>query len=352
MADWNTVSYRRRDPGSKEKAKEDKEPAGMEMDAHEGSFTRFTGKIRAEFAVSGRSGKFSVAVEAKKLFTQMLSAEPDITFKSDTDGRITFRKISKFPTGEAKFKEFFTVTPHTRNDGTGKVHVNFQIESKKRLAFMKRDTTFFNYLRENKIWVTEHKYETHALKSIGFFVKKSPCLTYRPKFESDIGAALNEYMETAIKEGDTEGVTTDGREFTPTMEISSKNVVHVLYEGDKRVGKIETQALEIRCKRTKAYQLEKLLCAANLPCKKFGTFVPYALAKTDIGLYKKVISDNNKFLSDIVAIPVFGLHPNVIDTIVSPEYDGNDDDTLRNQILGALVAVLDEKGEDSGESEN
>ena len=94
--------------------------------------------------------------------------------------------VSEFPAGENKFKEFFAVTPHTRNDGTGKVHVNFQIEAKKQLPFMKRDSTFFNYLRKNKIWLTEHKYETHALRSIGWIAMKSPELTNKPMLESDI----------------------------------------------------------------------------------------------------------------------------------------------------------------------
>ena len=349
MAIWTTVQRaRRKDPGPKE-VQEDKEKEGVDTGAHVGSFNRFTGKIRAEFAVSGRIGKFSAAIEAKKLFVEMIRVDPDIVFKSDSDGRITFRKISEFPTGESKFKEFFTVTPHTRNDGTGKIHINFQIESKKRLSFMKRDVSFFNYLRENKIWLIEHKYETHALQSIGFIVKKSPNLTNHPQLETDIGLALNDYLKCAIEEGE---VTIDDREFIPTLEIGSKNVVHVLREGDKKIGILETHALEVRCERNKATTISNLLCAAGLNEKRFSTFVPYNLAKTENDVYKKMIKAQNKYMADITVIPIFGLHKDVIDTVMPGGTDTQDDDTIRNQLLDAQVPIPDENGEDSGEYEN
>ena len=331
------VQRRHKDPGSPGKAQESQETEVVEAGAKASSQSRHTGKIRAEFAVSGRIGKFSAAIEAKKLFTQMIRVDPDIVFKSDSDGRITFRKISEFPTGENKFKEFFTVTPHTRNDGTGKIHINFQIESKKRLGFMKRDVTFFNYIRDNKIWLVEHKYETHELTSIGFIVKKSPTLTNRPQLESDIGEALNEYMKSAIEEGDVNGISLDGREFTPTLEIGNKNVVHVLRDGSTKTGIMETQALEIRCERSKAITISKLLCAAELPENKFGTFVPYGMAKTENDVYKKMINEQNKFLTDVTVIPVFGLHRDVIGSVMPGYNEDQDDDTMRNQLLEVEV---------------
>ena len=144
MAEWTTVLRRRKDPGNTEVHQASPVNTGEIVEAHAESSQRFSSKIRAEFVVSGRNGRFNVVAEAKKVLVHLLRTDPDIVFKSDSDGRITFRKMSEFPTGEKKFKEFFTVTPHTRNDGTGKVHVNFQIESKKRLPFMKRDVTFFN----------------------------------------------------------------------------------------------------------------------------------------------------------------------------------------------------------------
>ena len=199
---------------------------------------------------------------------------------------------------------------------------------------MKRDATFFNYLRENKIWLTEHKYETHALQSIGFIIKKSPNLTNRPQFEEDIGKALGDFMASALDEGDCNDVTIDRREFTPTLETSSKNVVHVLRDGDnKKIGVVETHALEIRCERGKADKLGRLLCAVDLPSNKFGTFIPYSMSKNDSDIYKKVIVDHNKFLLDIHVIPVFGLHPDVINTVVKGCSDLCDDNTFRNHLL-------------------
>ena len=60
----------------------------------------------------------------------MIHINEEIVFKSDIDGRITFRKISEFPTGENKFKEFFTVTPHTRNNGMGKSTLTSRLSRK------------------------------------------------------------------------------------------------------------------------------------------------------------------------------------------------------------------------------
>ena len=339
MAEWETVVRRRKDPGSQGNDQEGQKETGVGEGAHVGSFNRFTGKIRAEFAVSSRIGKFNVAIEAKKLFTQMIRVDPDIVFKSDSDGRITFRKISEFPAGENKFKEFFTVTPHMRNDGTGKVHVTFQTETKQRIMAMKRDSTFFNYIRENKIWITEHKYKTHALQSIGWITFKSPELTNKPMLESDIGKELNEYIKCAIDEGD-DGIVLDGRELTPTLEICGKRVVHVVREGDKKVRTVETQALVIRCERSKAMQLNKLLYSANIDTERCGTFVPYQMAKTDSDVFEKYIHEHNKYVADIAVIPVFGLHWDVIETIVDGRKESNNAAPLRQQLLLAKVKTL------------
>ena len=332
MAERTTVLRRRKDPGNIAIPEESPVPTGATVEAQAVSYQRFTSKIRAEFAVEGRIGKFNAVEETKKVFSHMMLADPDIVFKSDKDGSITFRKTSDFPSGETKFKEFFTVTPHTRNDGSGRIHVNFQIESKNRLAVMKRDSSFFGFLRESKIYLSEHKYETHALQSIGFIAKKSPVLTNRPQFEEDIGKALNEYMKCAVDEGAEAGVVIDGREFTPALEIVSKNVVHVTREGEKKTGVITTQALEIRCEKSNAYQLSKLLCAANLPDNKFGKFVPYGMAKSETDVYKNMIKAHNKHCGDMVVIPVFGLHRDVLNTIVEPVDEKGDSDILMTML--------------------
>ena len=341
------VERRRKDPGGSGGTQESQEKVDRQegneggIDAFVGSFNRFTGKIRAEFIVSGRKGNFKAAAEAKKLFEQMIQVDNDIVFKSDTDGRITFRKISEFPSIESKFKEFFTVTSY---DKQGKIHVNFQIESKKRLAAMKRDSTFFNYLRESKIWLVEHKYESHALKSIGFVVKKSPTLTNRPQFEAEIGKALNEFVQTAIDEGDEGGITLDERQLTPTLEISGKTVRHVVREGEVKVGTLETNALEIRCEANKADRLKKLLCTADLPSHKFGMFVPYELARTESKVYEGLIREQNKYMAEVTVIPVFGLHTDVIESISRGQTEFDDDDTIKNQLENMEISVRTDDG--------
>ena len=57
-------------------------------------------------------------------------------------------------------------------------------------------------------------------------------------------------------------------------------------------------------------------------------------------------------MADITVIPIFGLHQDVIDTVMPGGTDTQEDDTIRNQLLDAQVPIPDENGEDSGEYEN
>lgn len=112
------------------------------MDVQAGTSHRISGKIRAECVVHvtggrSRSGVLNIAMEAKKLFPQMFKADQELIFKS-SDGKSKFEKMRSFREGEAKFKEFFTVTPHTYANGKGKIHANFMMETKNMTITIKK----------------------------------------------------------------------------------------------------------------------------------------------------------------------------------------------------------------------
>ena len=298
MEIWTKVKARRKDPGGSGGAQEGKEKDVEEDEVQEGSTPRFTSKIRAEFVHNGRNGSFKASAEAKQLCGHFLKVDPNIVFKAESDTSVKFNKMTEFPTGN-KFKEFFPITSYTRNDGSGKVQINLLIESDIRLSALKRDMTMMKFLRERKIWLTEHKYETHALQAIGYIVKKSPVLTHRPQLESDIKSAFADHVDNTIGDEDFN--------FVPEMEIGSKKIVHVLREGDKKTGVMETQALEVRCESAHAQRLKKLFFSAGLSEEKFGKFVPYELIKNDQSIVKSLINEHNKLLSEISVISSFGL---------------------------------------------
>ncbi|WP_317201736.1 hypothetical protein [Janthinobacterium sp.] len=333
MVVWETVSYRRKDPGDPGGAQDSQEKAGEGSNVQTGKLEFIPRKIRAEFVHSGRNGGYKASIEAKQLFIHFVRIDPDIVFKSKDDTSITLSKKDVFPAGENRFKALFQVTPHsTRNDGGGKVNVNFLIDTKNSLASFKGDTTFMNYLRDEKIWLTEHKYETNELTAIGYIVNKSPVLTYRPQLENDIRSALSDYLEDVID---------DEEKFIPDMEISTRKIVHVLRDSEnKRKGAMETQALEIKCESAHAGRLKTLLCKARLPEHRFGKFIPHAMAKNDPSIVKALIAEHNKFLTEIVAIPIFGLHENALFSLVSGsgEKGDEDDEPLITKMLKAEIA--------------
>lgn len=187
-------------------------------------------------------------------------------FKSEKDSNVAVSKLANFPMGN-KFNEFFPTTSYMRNDGSEKVQMNFIIESENRLTALKRDMTIMKFLR------------------IGYIVNKSPVLTHHPQLEKDIATAFTEHLESALDEG---GVS----KFIPDMEIGSKKIVHVLREGDKKTGVMETQALEVRC--VCSTQLKKLFFNAGLQEGKFGKFVPYELIRNDQAIVKGLIQEHNK----------------------------------------------------------
>lgn len=341
MAVWTVVQAKTKKPGGSGGAQVEQDKSGGEEVVCAGASDRFTCKIRAEFIHSGKNGGFKALAEAKQLVTHFNRIEPTIVFKSENDTRITFSKPAEFPSSQNRFKEFFTVTPHsTRSDGSGKAHVNFLIESKHRLQLFKHDPTLMQYLRDRKIWLVEHKYETHSLQAIGFIVNKSPVLTHRPQFENDIVTALRDYTDDKMDD------TMD--KFVPDMEISGKRVVHVLRDGDKKIGVMETQALEIRCESAHSEQLKILLCNAALPEHRFGKFVPYQLAKNDPTVVKDLIAEHNRHLTEITAIPIFGLHRDALYSLVDGEKFGGDDEQLKEKLLKQEIEFETDEGEKTG----
>ena len=199
MEEWTTVKVRRKDPGGQGVAQEELQESGGVDAALAGATHRYTSRIRAEFVHNGRNGAFKASAEAKQLAGHLFRIDPKTTFKTESDSNIVFRNMSEFPKGN-KFIEFFSTTSYTRNDGSGKVHLNFQIESENRITAFKRDVTFMKLLRDRKIWMTEHKYETHELQAIGYIINKSPVLTHRPQLENDISSVFSDYVEHACDE--------------------------------------------------------------------------------------------------------------------------------------------------------
>ena len=341
MVPWTTVRSKKKKPGSSGGAQEGQEKASGEVDVQAGTSPRFLSKIRAEFTHSGKNGGFKASAEAKQLCGHLLRIDPNIAFTAENDVSTQFSKIADFPTGANKFQEFFPITSYNRNDGSGKVQINILIESERKLADIKSDTIFMKYLRDKKIWMTEHKYETHSLQAIGYIVKKAPKLTNRQQFEADLRSAFTDHLENACDEGNNNNLV-------PDMEIHSKKITHVLRDSsNKKIGLLETQALEVRCESANAQLLKKLLCTADLSEHFFGKFVPYELLKNDQAVVKRLINDHNKFLSEIKVISLFGLHQDVLESLVPGETATEDDEPFLNRLLGKEVVIEDE---DSGES--
>ena len=337
MEDWTTVKVRRKDPGGPGGAQAGKEKAVEEVEmSAEPDFGSLC-KIRAEYIHKGRNGAFKASAEAKQLCGHLLRIDPKISFKNENDTSLSFNKMANFPAGN-KFKEFFATTTYTRNDGSGKVHLNFIIESEMSIAAFKGDMTFMKFIRERKIWITEHKYETNELQAIGYIVNKSPVLTHRPQLEQDIASAFTEYIERACDED-------KDYKYIPDMEIGTKKIVHVLREGNKKTGVMETQALEVRCEKAHARRLKHLFFNADLSENHYGKFVPYEIIKSEQSVVKSLINEHNKFLSEIAVLPIFGIHEDVLTSIV----DGLKEHDKKGQLFQKIQEIeLTKEDEDTG----
>jgi len=148
--------------------------------------------FRAEFAITSSKTTFLASQALRDLYVKLKEVDHKMNFYT-IDGNTEMRQPSDFPQKEEVFNKQFTTTPHLSQKGGGQIHIKFCLALNSSFDNLKRNTSLIQYLKDNQIWLTEHKFNTDHLTTAGILLNKSPTITNRPHFEQELRERLGEY---------------------------------------------------------------------------------------------------------------------------------------------------------------
>ena len=286
-----------------------------------------TAKI--EFNLNANTTQFSVRQATVQLFSKMKKLDPTVTIFSVQD-QSKWEDPTQIPS-DAAFGTHFNVREEHYPRGPRKVVVHFKLQSKTRMGDIKFDPTFFNYLKQNHIYLKVDKFEMRKMASPGFLIDIHPNLTNL----NDLHEGLARSMEsTKVKDSTT---IDEWRAKNPDrlkMKNSTNEIDNIIdgcrntiptfhiHSGKRAFGaetsRVETLCLIIQCAEVDAQYIKALLSSvyANGEYDK-GMFVPSGMHLIEgPAVLCNLLRRHNKYLASVTAVPIFGLKASAMDTIV------------------------------------
>jgi hypothetical protein len=309
-----------------------------------GDNRRFRSKMRAEFTVNSND---MLNCNKMKLFVQAFKHyDNDIIISSIEDKHFKIRSPNDVPSTKTQFVELFPMEEYKRNKATC-VHVFFTLESNTRIDMFKKDVKFMQFLEHNKIFLSEHKWESLRIYSVGMFTKMLYNVTYRMDFESKIQQVINEKMKEEHEKNELEKANITSTEMEelfeddddnastktehakneaydiPQIDIITKSAIHYHRDKYNRIqgSPLRSSVLELRCDKKHAEIIQNILKDANLPEKTFGKFSPYDITSNNPTLLYNLLVENNIFHNDAKVITLFGLHESVLKSTIQNPYN-------------------------------
>ena len=171
MSDWTSVTSKTKPPSVEPAALTTADSPPQDTDA-----IITTTRLRAEFLVHPGSKIFQPVPALRGLFKALLQQHPDLTIYN-VAGDHHFAKVDDIPGETTHFGKHFVVSPHLGRNGGGRVHLHFNIPTKYSLHEIKQSYHFLNYLKQNRVWLTQHKFTDNKIITAGYIFLKSPYMT-------------------------------------------------------------------------------------------------------------------------------------------------------------------------------
>jgi hypothetical protein len=301
-------------------------------DAHEGKKIKFERSLRAEITITRgkRDTPFLAKPNVRSLVDAISQTNPGITFKIK-DGDDTFKNIDDFPKGD-KFQHFF---PMTTIDSTPqapqKVSVEICVESTTVIDFYKRtEGKLYNYLDQNKIWITEHHFRTLKTEKIGFLSNISTVWALQKNAESNLIQQIDKHEDHMREMGSTELT-----EPTPRFELWPRNVKGSKVEGSKRP--LEARCYEVTCEAIHANTLRAKLTDSQPKEARHGIFIQHSVRVTEKKLHDAIINSHNHYLDNLRKIEILGISREGMDSV-----NANTGDSGKSSLRDLLMRLHDE----------
>ena len=293
---------------------------------------RIKSTIKVEIPVSA---KFPKSRSPNSTMNELLKA----LFKTDSAVTVTsipengkeiktIRSPEDGPKTKEEFNNFYKIDDKSRSNRP-MYNVFFDLTSEKRINKYKGnqfsdETDLGKFARSpgRQIWISEHKFLSYEIVSIGIFTGVDPELVNLAELTANVGIGINNYSL------ENNEMMDDGAQI-PTMELIRKRDFHMSISGTTRE-KLSASVIEIRCEKSCAEQLSNLI-AASANCIPWVNYTPYAMKRSDNSTYSLILRTQNRYLSRNAKVVVLGLPYSVMENALK-----NDNRNVRTIILDAV----------------
>jgi chaperonin cofactor prefoldin len=279
--------------------------------------------MRIEFSTTAHSAvdTFSIVPAIKGLSKQLLAT--NVVHILARSNKKFFISMDDFPKTAEDFDDFFE-TDQQNYAKISKVWVRIKVTSTLPFWQLKKHGMLHGYLREHRIYINQHHFETLPITDIGVMLFKSPEFTFRQDYTKMLRRHILTYfsamsdseIKTAangINELDLENNT------LPLFEVTAKKQVKFQFkttddQGQQTTETESTIGLKILCETKERQRLSFLLTEATRHSKfSSGLFLGYSEKNQNPVQYRKALRANNIFLNSTIKIPVNNLHPILLD---------------------------------------
>ena len=261
----------------------------------------------------------------------LLKTEADTTIKTK-DSNHSFNTMDDFPGDKDKFTLFFPTTKNKHHGGPSRALVVLHVTSAQNLESLKKSSTvLFKHLKQEKIWLSHHKFLTSRLQSIGFIADRSTVFTRSTRVEAEIKSSMVATIAEKLAANSPDNIIDiEQVETPPEFELTPRKIFHAYRSASStRKIKVHTEAYEIRCESIHKNRLIVLLTSNSGDKERSGTFIPYSMAKSHPEGYGDQIRRQERYLQNLEMIAVYGLDRKAME---SPTPD-SDNSTFRGHLL-------------------
>eukprot|EP00978_Attheya_sp_CCMP212_P025992 scaffold84687_cov61-Attheya_sp.AAC.5 len=244
-----------------------------------------TAKI--EFNLDANTTQFYVSQSTVQLFTKMKKIDP-------------MESPTQMIPSDAAFDTHFNVREEYYPKGPRKVGVHFKLQSKTRMGDIKFESTFFNFLKQNHIYLKVDKFEMCKMALPGFLI-----VDIHPNF-TNLHEGLTRIMESTkvkdrttinewrAKNADRLNRKNSTNEIGKIIDGCRHTILTFHIHSGKRAFGTEALCLIIQCAEVDAQYIKALISSV------------YANREHDKGIH-------NKYLASVTAVPIFGLKASAMD---------------------------------------
>jgi hypothetical protein len=189
------------------------------------------------------------------------------------------------------------------------------------------------FLQEQKMWMNNDMFQTQKIATVGKITEIHPRLVWTPQLIKELTTAMQgtkmPATDIAKWRAQTQVIEIDAA--TNVTPVPPFHLVPRNFGWGNGQGRVETMMLNVECAENDAIYLKALLSeSCHLDQFERGQFIPEGIhLMASVDTLKALMSAQNKYLDDVVNVPVVGLPPSAF---LIPESDEDKTSKLMNMI--------------------